>query len=47
MSDKMNKAISKAVDLLIENEADVTSILKEGGLVKELTKRLVEKALQA
>ena len=42
-----NKAIAEAVEMLIENEADVTSILKEGGLLKELTKRLMEKALQA
>lgn len=44
---KTNKAINQAVDLLIENEADVSTILQEGGLLKELTKRLVEKALQS
>jgi putative transposase len=44
---KTNKAINQAVDLLIENEADISTILKEGGLLKELTKRLVEKALQS
>lgn len=41
---KSNKAINQAVELLIENEADISTILKEGGLLKELTKRLVEKA---
>lgn len=44
---KSNKAINQAVDLLIENETDISTILKEGGLLKELTKRLVEKALQS
>lgn len=44
---KSNKAINQAVDLLIENEADISTILKEGGLLKEVTKRLVEKALQS
>lgn len=44
---KANKALNQAVDLLIENEADLSTILKEGGLLKELTKRLVEKALES
>ncbi len=38
-----NDPISKAVDLLLENTEDLTTVFKEGGLYKELTKRLVEK----
>ncbi|BET37816.1 hypothetical protein [Spiroplasma ixodetis] len=40
-----NDPISKAVDLLLENNEDLTTVFKEGGLYKELTKRLVEKML--
>ena len=42
-----NDAIDKAVDLLINQDIDTSTILQEGGLLKQLTKRLVEKALQA
>ncbi len=34
-----NDPISKAVDLLLENTEDLTTVFKEGGLYKELTKR--------
>ncbi|BET37936.1 transposase [Spiroplasma ixodetis] len=40
-----NDPISKAVDLLLKNTEDLTTVFKEGGLYKELTKRLVEKML--
>jgi putative transposase len=40
-------SIKEAVDLLITKDTDTSTILKEGGLLKELTKRLVEKALQS
>ncbi|BET38385.1 hypothetical protein [Spiroplasma ixodetis] len=40
-----NYPISKAVDLLLENTEDLTTVFKEGGLYKALTKRLVEKKL--
>ena len=42
-----NDPISKAVDLLLENTEDLTTIFKNGGLYKELTKRLVEKMLNS
>ncbi|BET38472.1 transposase [Spiroplasma ixodetis] len=42
-----NVPISKAVDLLLENTEDLTIVFKEGGLYKELTKRLVEKMLNS
>ncbi len=41
-----NDPISKAVDLLLENTEDLTTVFKEGGLYKELTKRLVEKNVE-
>lgn len=44
---KDKDAISKAVDLLIDNETDTANFFKEGGLLKQLTKRLVEKVLQS
>ncbi len=42
-----NDPISKAVDLLLENTEDLTTVFKPGGLYKELTKRLVEKMLNS
>ncbi|CAB1053688.1 IS256 family transposase [Spiroplasma endosymbiont of Danaus chrysippus] len=42
-----NDPISKAVDLLLENTEDLTTVFKEWGLYKELTKRLVEKMLNS
>lgn len=42
-----NDPISKAVDLLLENTDDLTTVFKEGGMYKELTKRLVEKMLNS
>lgn len=44
---KNNEAIAQAVELLIDNDTDVTNFFKEGGLLKQLTKRLVEKVLQS
>ncbi|BET39561.1 IS256 family transposase [Spiroplasma ixodetis] len=42
-----NDPISKAVDLLLKNNEDLTTVFKEWGLYKELTKRLVEKMLNS
>ncbi|BET38966.1 IS256 family transposase [Spiroplasma ixodetis] len=42
-----NDPISKVVDLLLENTEDLTTVFKEGGLYKELTKRLVGKMLNS
>jgi len=48
MKKKDNKdAISQAIDLLVEQGADVSNLFEEGGLLKQLTKRLVERALQS
>jgi putative transposase len=40
-------AISEAIDLLTSKGVDLSTMLKEGGLLKQLTKRLVEKALES
>lgn len=37
-----NPELDAALDNLIAQEADTTKILGEGGLLKQLTKRLVE-----
>jgi len=38
-------AITKAIDVLVEEGADITKLFEEGGLLKQLTKRLIERAL--
>ena len=40
-------AISEAIDLLTSKGVDLSNILASGGLLKQLTKRLVEKALES
>ena len=40
-------ALDKAFDILIESGADLSKILEPDGLLKQMTKRLVEKALKA
>ncbi|WP_341791240.1 IS256 family transposase [Rickettsia endosymbiont of Gonocerus acuteangulatus] len=47
MHQKQNEAMNQAIDLLINNDTDILTLLKEDGLLKQLTKRLVEKALQS
>ena len=52
MSKKKNEsgssaAIFEAVDLLVSKGVDLSTVLAEGGLLKQLTKRLVEKALES
>jgi putative transposase len=47
MPQKQNEAMNQAIDLLINNDTDISTIFKEDGLLKQLTKRLVEKALQS
>lgn len=42
-----NAAIFEAVDLLVSKGVDLSTVLAEGGLLKQLTKRLVEKALES
>ena len=45
-TDKNNK-LDQALDNLILESGDTKSILSEGGLLKQLTKRLVERALES
>lgn len=47
INNKNNEAISAAIDLLVSKDVDLSNVLSEGGLLKQLTKRLVEKALQS
>jgi transposase-like protein len=47
ISDERKEAIDKAVDLLMSQEKDISKIMSNGSMYKELTKRLVEKTLQA
>ena len=42
-----NKKLDEALDQLILESGDTKSILAEGGLLKQLTKRLVERALES
>ena len=44
---KEKTAVDKALDLLFESGVDGTSILGQGGLLKELTKGSLERALKA
>ncbi|WP_250237712.1 transposase [Cardinium endosymbiont of Oedothorax gibbosus] len=39
--------ISKAIDVLIESGVDLSRLFDQDGLLKQLSKRLVEKALQS
>ena len=42
-NNKNNEAISAAIDLLVSKDVDLSNVLSEGGLLKQLTKLLVEK----
>jgi putative transposase len=44
---KEDTAIFEAIDLLVGKGVDLSTMLNSGGLLKQLTKRLVEKALEA
>lgn len=37
--------INKAIDVLIESGVDLSTLFDAGGLLKQLSKRLLEKAL--
>ncbi len=39
--------INAAVDMLIESDVDLSSALDKGGLIKQLSKRILERALEA
>lgn len=45
--DSPQDGISKAIDVLIESGVDLSTLFDQGGLLKQLSKRLVEKALQS
>ena len=42
-----NTKINAAIDMLIESEVDLSNALGKDGLIKQLSKRILEKALQA
>ena len=42
-TDKLNAAI----DMLIEGDADLSNVLGKEGLIKQLSKRILERALEA
>lgn len=45
--DLAKDGISQAVDVLIDSGVDLSTLFDEGGLLKQLSKRLVEKALES
>lgn len=47
MQTEKNKKINEAIDLLIAGGADLKTVLSQNGLIKELTKGILERALQA
>lgn len=47
MRKKPNKAIQEAIDVLVSHNIDLSSVLKEDGVLKQLTKGLVERALES
>jgi hypothetical protein len=42
-----NKKVREAVDLLLEGGVDLSKALEKGGLIKELTKAILERAMEA
>jgi putative transposase len=42
-----NEKVKEAVDLLLENEVDITTILQKDWLLKQMTKALIERALES
>ncbi len=44
--EEQNKALDQALDLIVESGADLSNLFKSDGLLKQLTKVLVERALQ-
>lgn len=43
---EQNKALDQALDLIVESGADLSNLFKSDGVLKQLTKGLVERALQ-
>lgn len=44
---KQEELLSQAMDLIVESGADLKTLFDEDGLLKKLTKSLVERALNA
>jgi putative transposase len=44
---KQEELLSHAMDLIVESGADLKTLFDQDGLLKKLTKSLVERALQA
>jgi hypothetical protein len=42
-NNKNNEVVSAVIDLLVGKGVDLSNVLSEGGLLKQLTKCLVEK----
>ncbi|WP_342226250.1 hypothetical protein [Rickettsia endosymbiont of Urophora cardui] len=47
MQIEKNKKINEAIDLLIKGGVDLKTVLSQNGLIKELTKGILERALHA
>ena len=47
MQKEKNRKINEAIDLLVEGGADLKTVLSQNGLIKELTKGILERAMQA
>ncbi|AWN81692.1 hypothetical protein DK880_00364 [Candidatus Cardinium hertigii] len=45
--DQPKDCISKAIDILIDSGVDLSTLFDQGGLLKQLSKLLIEKALQS
>ena len=39
--------LNAAIDMLIESDADLSTVLGKEGLIKQLSKRILERALEA
>ena len=39
--------LNAAIDILIESDADLSTVLGKEGLIKQLSKRILERALEA
>ena len=39
--------LNAEIDMLIENDADLSTVLGKEGLIKQLSKRILERALEA
>ena len=42
-----NKKLEEGLDMILEGEKDLSEVLSKNGLIKKLTKRILERALKA